>query len=44
MKVPTWFLTIVLGVVIGTGAWMAQSLIDIRERIVRIETIMKRNE
>lgn len=38
MTIPKWFLSVVCAALFAVGAWMITAMIDVRERIVRIET------
>lgn len=38
MKLPIWILSILLTASIAFGAWNVSTLLDVKERVVRIET------
>jgi hypothetical protein len=42
MKLPTWFLSTVTGALLLSAGWMVSTLIDVKERLARIEFQIKK--
>ena len=40
MRVPIWFLSLSVAALLGCGAWNVKTLLDVKERVIRIETQM----